>query len=193
MHAAGLTLEQARAWTPPRRRTSTRCRGAVRAAGGGQVIEADPEAAEARRRARELEQFVSTGQSDEHGLKTLIARAEAGDVIVFVAMCDRIAEILLLEGDTAPVDVRRPEAVGVLGNPARALACCSGTRCDTHDCRREPLDEPACGRVERGGSRAVPGGSRPAASPGRAARADQRGGAALGPRRRRTPTTGSAR
>jgi hypothetical protein len=41
-----------------------------------EIIAIDPAAAEERRRARELEQFVSAGQSDEHGLKTLIARAQ---------------------------------------------------------------------------------------------------------------------
>ena len=43
-------------------------------------------------------------------------------MIFFVAMCDRIAQILLLEGDEDPVDVRRSKAVGILANPARALA-----------------------------------------------------------------------
>ena len=62
------------------------------------------------------------GQSDEHGLKTLIARAEAGEVIVFIAMCDRIAQILALEGDTSPVGARRARAIGILAQPATALA-----------------------------------------------------------------------
>ncbi len=37
-------------------------------------------------------------------------------------MCDRIAQILLLEGDTDPVGARRSKALGILANPARALA-----------------------------------------------------------------------
>jgi hypothetical protein len=65
---------------------------------------------------------VTTGQSDEFGLKTLIVRANAGDVIFFVAMCDRIATCLAAEGDTDPVDVRRSKAVGILAQPALALA-----------------------------------------------------------------------
>src|SRR5829696_4531864 len=72
--------------------------------------------------AAELARFVSTGQSNQHGLKTLIARAHAGDVIFFVAICDRIAQLLHAEGDTDPVDVRRSKAIGILANPARALA-----------------------------------------------------------------------
>lgn len=85
------------------------------------IIEADPNAAAERARAAALEQFVATGQCNEHGLKTMIVKANAGDVVLFVAMCDRIAQILLLYGDTSPVGVRRARAVGILADPARAL------------------------------------------------------------------------
>jgi hypothetical protein len=56
------------------------------------------------------------------GLKRLVARAGAGDVVVFVAVCDRIAQILELTGDSDPVDARRSKAIGILANPAAALA-----------------------------------------------------------------------
>src|SRR4051794_3422647 len=121
-YAAGLSLEQAR-WGDARVADYvdslpwSRFLDLVAA----RIIEVDPAAAEARRLAAEMERFVCTGQSNEHGLKTLIARAQAGEVIVFVAMCDRIADLLLLEGDQAPVGVRRSRALGVLANPARAL------------------------------------------------------------------------
>jgi hypothetical protein len=69
-----------------------------------------------------MARFVRTGQSSEYGIKTLIARANAGDVIFFQAMVDRIAQILLLQGDLESADVRRSKAVGILGNPLRALA-----------------------------------------------------------------------
>lgn len=36
-------------------------------------------------------------------------------------MCDRIAQVLFLGGDTSPVGVRRAKAVGILADPARAL------------------------------------------------------------------------
>jgi hypothetical protein len=65
---------------------------------------------------------VITGQSNEHGLKTLGAKATAGEVIYLVAMVDRIAEILLQQGDTDPAGARRSKALGILGHPARALA-----------------------------------------------------------------------
>ncbi len=86
------------------------------------IIEADPDAAEARRVAAALDRFVRTGQSNDYGLSTILVRATAGDAVFFVAMCDRLAQILALEGDTDSVDVRRSKAVGILADPARALA-----------------------------------------------------------------------
>ena len=86
------------------------------------IVAADPAAAEQRRVEAELDRFVVTGQSTEHGLKTLIARASAGEVIYLVAMVDRIAEILLQHGDTDPIGSRRSKALGILAHPARALA-----------------------------------------------------------------------
>ncbi|QWZ09421.1 hypothetical protein KRR39_06535 [Nocardioides panacis] len=65
---------------------------------------------------------MTTGQSDEFRLKTLIVRANASDVIFLVATCDRIAACLADEGDTDPVDVRRSKALGILAQPALALA-----------------------------------------------------------------------
>ena len=62
-----------------------------------------------------------TGQSTEHGLKTLIAKAAAGEVIYLVATIDRLAQILQLEGDQSPVGVRRSKALGILAHPALAL------------------------------------------------------------------------
>src|SRR3954451_23214216 len=96
--------------------------GQVLALVSARIIAADPAGAEARRRAAALEQFVWTGRSTEHGLKTFIAKAAAGDVIVMVAMIDRIAGLLLLDGDTRPISLRRATAFGLLANPLRALA-----------------------------------------------------------------------
>ena len=86
------------------------------------VIEADPEAAERRRLEKAMERFVRSGQSNEHGLKTLYAQVEAGHAIAFVAMCDRIAQILAATGDPDPIEVLRAKAIGWLGTPLRAAA-----------------------------------------------------------------------
>lgn len=86
------------------------------------IIACDPAAAEQRRQQAEAERFVATGQSNEYGLKTLIAKATAGEVIYLLAVCDRIAQILAARGDTDPVGARRSKALGILANPASALA-----------------------------------------------------------------------
>ena len=107
------------------------------------IITADPAAAEARREAAELDRFVTTGQSNEHGLKTLIAKATAGEVIYLVAMVDRIAQILLLDGDTSPVGVRRSMALGILAHPTRALELLNRHAAPEPDPSVEPVETPS--------------------------------------------------
>lgn len=121
--AVGLSLEQAR-WVDEQTTpyASSLPWGRFESLVEAKIVEVDPDAAEARRLAAAMERFVATGQSNEHGLKTLVARAAAGDVIYFVAVCDRIAQILELEGDQDPVGARRSKALGLLATPARALA-----------------------------------------------------------------------
>ena len=141
--AAGLSLEQAR-WV------DTQIDGYLAAlpwSGFVDLVEAkiiavDPTAAEERRRAEALKQFVATGQCNEYGLKTLICKARAGDVIFFVAMADRIAQILALRGDTDPVDVRRAKAVGILANPARAMELLEQYAATDAEPTPEPEPEP---------------------------------------------------
>jgi hypothetical protein len=86
---------------------------------GAKIIEADPRAAEAK--IWEAERFVRSGRTNQSGLKLLIAKANACDVIYFLATVNRIAEILKLQGDMESVDVRRSKAIGVLAQPALAL------------------------------------------------------------------------
>jgi hypothetical protein len=86
------------------------------------VIAADPVVAEERRRAAEEHRFVRTGRTSEHGLATLIARAAAGDVLVFDAAVGRVAAMLAAFGNPESLDVRRSQALGILGDPVRALA-----------------------------------------------------------------------
>lgn len=90
------------------------------------IVEADLEAAEARRRELEASRFVRVGQSTELGIKTVVARASAGDVIFLDAMVARIAEILAAQGDLDPLDVRRSKALGILATPERALQLLTG-------------------------------------------------------------------
>jgi Domain of unknown function (DUF222) len=84
------------------------------------ILEADPElAAERAERARGSQDVFSFDSED--GLKTIVAKAAAGDAIWFLATVNRIAEILAAQGDTDPIGVRRARAVGILARPAEAL------------------------------------------------------------------------
>src|SRR5829696_2089187 len=85
------------------------------------IMEADPKAAEHRARAAERDRFVRAGQANPAGLKLLIAQANAGDVLTFMAMVNRIADILAFDGDPDPADLRRSKAIGILAQPAYAL------------------------------------------------------------------------
>ncbi len=85
------------------------------------IIEADPKAAEEQAKIWEAERFVRAGRTNQSGLKLLIAKANSGDVIWFLATVNRIAEILRLQGDLDSADVRRSKAIGVLAQPALAL------------------------------------------------------------------------
>jgi hypothetical protein len=93
------------------------------------VLEADPElAAERAERARTAREVWLSDSED--GLKTLIARLDAGDGILFLAAVNRIADILQARGDTDPVGPRRAKAVGLLARPAEAAALLAAHRND---------------------------------------------------------------
>jgi hypothetical protein len=86
------------------------------------IIDADPEAAETRRHEAATRQGVWSTQSDEHGLKTIVARAGAGEIIYLTAVIDRLAEILAIRGDAREIGPRRASALGLLAHPAHALS-----------------------------------------------------------------------
>ena len=84
------------------------------------ILEADPAlAAERAERARVTQDVFSFDSED--GLKTIVAKAAAGDAIWFLATVNRIAEILAARGDTDPIGARRARAIGILARPAEAL------------------------------------------------------------------------
>src|SRR5215211_2321246 len=84
------------------------------------ILQADPAAAAERtERARQGQDVFSFDSED--GLKTIVAKAAAGDAIWFLATVNRIAEVLAIGGDTDPVGTRRARAVGILARPAEAL------------------------------------------------------------------------
>ncbi len=125
--AAGLSAEQA-LWVDAQVMPSMSALPTKRflALVDAKIVEADPDGARARAEAEELARFVRVGRADEHGLRTLVARARGGDVLVLVAVLDRLAMVLADQGDTDPLDVRRATALRILADPARALALLAG-------------------------------------------------------------------
>jgi hypothetical protein len=92
--------------------------GRVLEVAAAKIIEADPalhaQACEAERRRR----YVGLGRTDEHGLRTLFARLEAGDVAAVDAVVSRVAEIIApLHPDSHPEELRAL-AFGWLARPA---------------------------------------------------------------------------
>ena len=104
------------------------------------ILDADPEAAREREERARTERCVWASDA-EHGLKTLVARAAAGDVIFFMAAVNRIADILKAQGDADPVGARRSKAVGILAQPARALELLYAHTDDTDPHLGEPAEE----------------------------------------------------
>lgn len=106
------------------------------------ILQSDPALAE--RRAEQARQARGVwAYPGEDGLKTLVAKAAAGDVVWLMATVDRLADILALDGDTEPADVRRAKALGLLAQPVRALGLLVDHEHDAEVDRTEPEpDEP---------------------------------------------------
>lgn len=85
------------------------------------VIEADPAGADLAAQEAAARRFVRAGRSNVHGLRLLVAQADAVDVVWFLAMVDRIADILAVRGDRTGAEERRAAAIGILAQPALAL------------------------------------------------------------------------
>ncbi|HJY43512.1 MAG TPA: hypothetical protein VJ301_02760, partial [Propionibacteriaceae bacterium] len=100
-------------------------------------------AAERAERARTAQDVFSFDSED--GLKTVVAKAAAGDAIWFLATVNRIAEILAARGDADPVGTRRARALGILAQPAEALRLLIQHQHDRTDQPNESIEpaEPA--------------------------------------------------
>ncbi|HEX6151568.1 DUF222 domain-containing protein [Nocardioides sp.] len=86
------------------------------------VIAADPAAHQAKLDEEKRRRYVSLSQTDEFGLRHVIARVRAGDAAWIDAMVDRVADLL---APTFPAgttkDELRSEAFGWLARPAELL------------------------------------------------------------------------
>jgi hypothetical protein len=85
------------------------------------IVEADPELHEARVEAERRHRYVSSSRTDEFGLRTVIARCEAGDVVWVEATLARVVEIIAPRHPDATADELRSIAFGWLARPAELL------------------------------------------------------------------------
>jgi hypothetical protein len=116
--------------------------GRVLAVAEATIIEADPGLHEERVEAERRRRYVSSGRTDEFGLRTVIARCEAGDAVWVEATVARVAEVIAPLHAEASADELRSIAFGWLARPAELLALLLEHRDD-----QETLD-PALDGVE---------------------------------------------
>ena len=95
--------------------------GRVLAVAEAKVIEADPALHDERVEAERRRRYVSSSRTDEYGLRTVIARVEAGDAVWVEATLTRVAEIIAPRHPDASADEVRSIAFGWLARPAELL------------------------------------------------------------------------
>jgi hypothetical protein len=97
---------------------ATEAVGRVLEVAEAKVIEADTALHDERCEAERRRRYVGLGRTDEYGLRTLIARLEAGDAAAVDAIVDRVGEIIApCHADASP-DELRALAFGWLARPA---------------------------------------------------------------------------
>ena len=95
--------------------------GRVLSVAEAKIIEADPALHDERVEAERARRYVGTGRTDEFGLRTVIARIEAGDAVWVEATVARVAEILAPTHPDTHIDELRAIAFGYLARPAELL------------------------------------------------------------------------
>ncbi|WP_439936745.1 hypothetical protein ACS3YM_12455 [Nocardia sp. N13] len=118
--------------------------GRVLAVAEAKIIEADPALHDERVEAEKARRYVTSSRTDEFGLRTVIARVEAGDAVWVEATIARVAEILApTHPDTGP-DALRAIAFGYLARPAELLQAPPRTHRAPRAGRSRPRPRPAC-------------------------------------------------
>jgi hypothetical protein len=124
------------------------------------IIEADPDLHEERCETERRRRYLGLGRTDEHGLRTLIARLEAGDAVAVDATMHRVAEIIAPRHPDAHPDELRALAFGWLARPAELFTLLvehaqtdTGTETEP-DVEPEQADEPEPEREQETPSRA---------------------------------------
>jgi hypothetical protein len=95
--------------------------GRVLAVAEAKIVEADPALHEERVEAERRRRYVSSSRTDEFGLRTVIARVDAGDAVWVDAIVARVAEIIAPRHPDASPDELRSIAFGWLARPAELL------------------------------------------------------------------------
>ena len=157
------------------------------------ILAVDPDQARERRELAKAERTVYATKS-AYGLKLIIARAADGEVNVFMATINRLADILKLDGDDSTVEVRRSKAIGILGQPGRALQLLLDHRTDPTD-QPEPAADHDPGECEPDEQKPTPQGDSgqigrpfdPSTSSGQALLKEREGGLDLTPPGRYDP------
>ena len=91
------------------------------------IIEADPAAHAAKAEAERRRRYVALSQTDEHGLRHVIARVTAGDAVWVDAMVERVADLITSDHpEGTSRDELRSLAFGWLARPAELLELLSG-------------------------------------------------------------------
>ena len=96
--------------------------GRVLSVAEAKIIEADPELHQRRRDEEQRRRYVSLSRTDEAGLRTVIARVEAGDAVWVEATVARVAEIIAPRHPDLNADEIRSVAFCLLARPAELLA-----------------------------------------------------------------------
>lgn len=103
------------------RMIATEAGGRVIAVAEAKIVEADPEGHRQRVEEERRRRYVAFGPTDEAGLRTVIARVEAGDAVWVQATVARVAEIIAPDHPEADADELRAIAFGWLARPAELL------------------------------------------------------------------------
>ncbi len=96
--------------------------GRVLAVAEAKIIEADPELHHQRWADEQRQRYVSLSRTDEAGLRTIIARVEAGEAVWVDATVARVAEIISPQHPDLNADEVRSAAFCMLARPAELLA-----------------------------------------------------------------------
>ena len=100
--------------------------GRVLAVAEAKIIEADPALHEERVEAERRRRYVSSSRTDEFGLRTVIARVEAGDAVWVEAIVARVAEIIAPRyPDATATSCGRSRSAGWPAPPNSSSSCSS--------------------------------------------------------------------